>query len=152
MKKNNKLLVSILSIIVAAILFSVPLTFFMDSVASASDSAMNIEGTSDFSKSASGEDYVFVVIDDEPTALAATPFQSKNIPLVFLTVCSSLIAMIAVSYVFWYTMVRRNIYNYSRIIPDYEIRSLIPAKAFVHPFELSAAEIEVQYRAANRYI
>lgn len=152
MKKINKLIVTILSVMVAAVLFSVPISFLMESIANASDSAVDTIAEPDFSTDVNGEDYVFVVIEDEPVALTDSPFHNGISYQIGIIVCLSLLAMTIFSYVLWYTMVRRNIYNYSRIISDSEIRSVLPAKAFVHPFELSAAEVEIEYRAANRYI
>ena len=152
MKKSYKLVMNVMAFIVAAFLLSLPITFMIDSSAKAA------EGTSDKANADGtyvdemGEDYIFVVLEDEEVPLAAAPTHTYSHLALSLVVCISLIIMLGVAYVSWYSMVRKNISNYSYLIPDSELKALVPARAFAHPIELHQAEFEIRYRAANKYM
>lgn len=153
MKKNFKFVLSVLSVIATAFLLSIPLSFMIDSVASAANAGQNNVNISSSYVDEAGDDYIFVVLDnEEDVPLAASPTYNNKSTALGIVVCVSLIAMLGVAYISWYSMVRKNIKNYSYLIPDSELKSLVPAKAFVHPVELHEAEYEVQYRAANKYM
>ena len=150
MKRSNRILVSILSVVIAAVLFLVPVSFLSECIAKAStDNSVLTADNVSFNET---DDYFFTIIEDEPVALAANPFEHSVGKATYAVVGISLVVLLGAAYISWYLMVRRNISNYSSVLTDQEIRSLIPSKPFIHPLELSAAEYEVQYRAARKYV
>lgn len=152
MKKKSKVLVCVLAAIVAGILLSIPVSLLFDKSTMASSDVESQEIVNSTSVDESGEDYIFVVLDDVKVPLAATPQTTSYSGYVIIAVVISLLFVSILSYTYWYFIVKKNISHYSKLVTKAEIKNLLPANGFLHPRKLAYAEREVESLAAKRYI
>lgn len=145
MKKSNKFMVAILSVIIAGILFSVPISFLMDKQSFAAD-----DNSAKVVSTTTNNDYIFVLLEDEAVPLAAAPIANPVEHKILFTVLLMLASISVISYSYWYIMIRSNIKTYSYAVTNSELKRIIPSNSFFHPVELSNAEREILFRAATK--
>lgn len=148
MKKSNKILISLFVAIIAGVLLSVPISFLMDkqSFASSSDTSKAASNVA----SASDNDYIFVLLEDENVPLAAAPISKQVHSPAALAVTIILSVMICAAYSYWYLMTKKSIKSYSYAITNTELRRIVPKNSFIHPIDLANAEREILFRAATK--
>lgn len=145
MEKCNKRIITLLAVIVAGILLSIPVGFMMQKESFAS-TAKSVAAVNNIT----GNDYIFVVLEDEAVPLAAAPISKGFNPTAVFAVVATLFAVSFMSYSYWYIMTRCSIKSYSYAVTNNELSRIIPSKAFLHPLQLSNAEREILFRAATK--
>lgn len=151
MNKSGKIFITVLAIVIAGILLSIPVGLLMsqESKASTEEGTVNVNET--YTDDA-GDDYIFVVLEDEKVPLAAMPESNSISTYLILSVVITLCCIASLVYVSWYLSIRRNIKKCSLLVSGKELREILPSNSFLHPIALSSAEREVQSVAAYRFL
>ena len=150
MKKSNKTVITLLAVIIAGVLLSVPVSFLMDKESYASSANDKSLTASSQTAEAQDSNYMFVVLEDENVPLAAAPVSSPIHSPAVLAVAIILSVMICIAYTYWYLMTKSSIKSYSYAITNTELRRIVPKNSFIHPIDLANAEREVLFRAATK--
>lgn len=152
MKKSNKIAITIMIVLVAGILLSIPFSIFFDKEAMASSNITNKQTLDNTFDDASGEDYIFVVLDEVKVPLAAIPGKQSYSNYVIVAVIVSLLFVSLLSYIYWYLAVAKNISHYSKLVSKSALSSIVPANSFLHPKKFAYAEREIESLAAKHFI
>lgn len=133
-----------LLVLAIILLISVPLCLMMKSQADAGETSESI--------TAYDSDYVFFVIEENKTPLAAVPFETSSANYsVVLIIALAFSAIICFGYSIWYAGTRNRIINLVRFLPKTLRNNLVSQLSILHPVRAHQLSREAEYDVANLF-
>lgn len=133
-----------LLVVIAVILIAIPLCIAFETKADADATNSSITKYDD--------NYVFFVVEDSKTPLAAIPVQSGDNRMIVWVIAAMGISIVMTAYSLWYFNMKNTKSIILRDLPQYAKNELSNRQSFFHPIRTRLACREAAYTAANRYL
>jgi len=143
MTVKRKIIVNILATIAFGFLFLLPVVGFKTTEVNAVMTAENAASYSD--------DYVFFVVQNNDTPLAAAPTTDISSYILWVGLASFAIVMLFV-YSAWYLSIRRNVWELSNKLSPLERRAIKVSTGFFHPVRSYHIAKEAEDSVASMYV
>lgn len=99
------------------------------------------------------DDYVFFVVEDTQTPLAAAPVIAANtVSPVLWVVLATFIGVLSICYISWYMMLLHNTNTFINKMPSYLRNKRLFRGSILHPIRSMELSEELAYDVANKYI
>lgn len=141
---KNMNIAKVLLVVVAVVLISIPLLMLFEKKADAVETKSTITSYDG--------DYIFFVVEDNKTPLAAAPHQSSAniLPIIIVGFVSGLLIISA--YTLWYINLKNIASNLIYVLPESLREEMINKTSFFHPVRLKSVCEEAAHNVANQYM
>ena len=106
--------------------------------------------TSSTVTSESGNDYLFFIVEESETPLAAIPTNSSNYYVIWI-VCGLICMFLLFVYTSWYLAIRKNLWELSGKVSPIERKILTAPNGFFHPIRSYRLYKETENEVARMY-
>lgn len=138
----SRKVINILITILLLIIVSIPFTVLIREDVSAISTSDEVTSYDD--------DYVFFVVDEGQTPLAAIPAQQSS-PYLWTIVITTLLVFMVFTYSSWYLSIRKNLWELSGKLPSVERNALKVPNGFFHPLRSYRLCKEAEHSVASVY-
>ena len=133
----------VLFILMIVILIAMPICMLINTEAGADESTQTIVEYDN--------DYVFFVLEDSKTPLAAAPTTNSIAEYTQLSVMLAFIAIFALGYTVWYLIIKHNTQMLVSVSPIRLRQDLVESSSFFHPIRSYRASKEAEYSVTQKY-
>lgn len=141
---NSIKISKILLVFVVILLVTIPIMAYYEISAEA--------GSTEESITTYNDDYIFFVVEDNKTPLAAAPHvTSTHVSPVLWVVVSTFIGVLGICYISWYLMLRENTRTFANKLPSYLRNRRTYKGSIFHPIRSMEYSCDMVYDVTKNY-